>query len=56
MAWYKAEYEDEDFEMILADDDEDALRQAFDFEEEYGRTLFNVFAIDENYDNIRTIF
>lgn len=54
--WYKAEFEDDEFELILADSDEDALQQAFDMADERRDTLFNLFAIDDNYDNTRTIF
>lgn len=53
--WYKAEYEDDRFEMVLADSDEEALQIAYDNEDEFG-TLFNVFAIDENDNEIRTVF
>lgn len=53
--WYRAEYEDERFEMILADNDEEALEEAFEMEEEFG-TLFNVFAVDDDYNEIRTVF
>ena len=53
--WYKAEYEDDRFEMILADSDEEAFQQAYDNEDEFG-TLFNVFALDENDNEIRTVF
>ena len=53
--WYKAEYEDDRFEMILADSDEEAFQQAYDNEDEFG-TLFNVFALDENDNEIKTVF
>lgn len=53
--WYKAEFEDDRFEMILADNDQEALDQAWELEEECG-TLFDVFALDENYNETRTVF
>ena len=53
--WYKAEYEDDRFEMILANSDEEALEKAYDNEEEFG-TLFNVFALDDDDNEIRTVF
>lgn len=56
MKWYKAEFEDDNFEMILADSDMDALDQAYSFEEENGEMLFNLFEVDDDYNNIRTIF
>ena len=51
---YKAEFEDEEFEIFSAENDDEAMKTAFSFEEEHG-TLFNVFEIDKNYDEIRTI-
>lgn len=51
---YKAEYEDENFEIILADNDSEALEEAWNKEKEHG-TLFNLFEIDENYEEIRTV-
>lgn len=53
--WYRAEYENDNFEMILADDDNQALEIALDNEEEFG-TLFNVFLLDEKDNEIATIF
>lgn len=53
--WYKAEYEDDRFEMILADNDQEAFEKAYENEEEFG-TLFNVFLLDENDNEIATIF
>lgn len=53
--WYKAEYEDDRFEMILADNDNDAIDIALDNEEEFG-TLFNVFLLDENDNEVKMIF
>lgn len=53
--WYKAEYESDDFQLILASDDNQALEIALDNENEFG-TLFNLFLIDENYNEIKTIF
>ena len=53
--WYKAEFEDCNFEMILADNDNDAVENAFELEEEHG-TLFNVFLLDDNDNEVRTVF
>lgn len=53
--WYRAEFEDDNFEMILADDDNEAFEKAQEMEEEFG-TLFNVFLLDENDNEIATIF
>ena len=52
---YKAEFEDEEFELFFAKNDDEAMKTAYSLEEEHG-TLFNVFEINENYDEIRTIF
>ena len=51
---YKAEYEDGNFEMINANYDSDALAEAYNLEKEHG-TLFNLFEVDEDYNEIRTI-
>lgn len=52
---YKAEYEDDEIEVFsYCDTDEEALKEAYDCEEEHG-TLFNLFETNEDYDIIRTI-
>ena len=53
--WYRAEFEDENFEMILADSDNEAMENAFNLEEEHG-TLFNVFLLDDDYNEVMTVF
>ena len=53
--WYRAEFEDENFEMILADSDNEAFETAKEMEEEHG-TLFNVFLLDDDYNEVRTVF
>ena len=53
--WYRAEYEDDNFEMILADNDNEAFEQAKEMEEERG-TLFNVFLLDDDNNEVRTVF
>lgn len=55
MKHYKAEYEDDEFELIDADSDSKAFFTAEDYEDEHG-CLFNLFEIDNNYDEIRTVF
>ena len=53
--WYKAEYEYDDFQMILADNDIDALKNALEREEEYG-ILLNIFLLDDNDKEIKKIY
>lgn len=53
--WYRAEFEDDNFEMILADNDNEAFETAKEMEEEKG-TLFNVFLVDDDYNEVRTVF
>lgn len=53
--WYKAEYEDYNFELILADSDNEAFDEAKEMEKEHG-ILFNLFLLDENDDEVRTVF
>lgn len=52
---YKAEYADEQFEIIYADNDIEAMKEAENYENEHG-IVFNLFEIDENYENIRMIY
>lgn len=53
--WYRADFEDENFEMILADSDDEAFEAAKEMEEEKG-TLFNVFLLDDDNNEVRTVF
>ncbi len=56
MTMYKADYADEEFEIIdCCETDTQAMREAYKFESVHG-DLFNLFEIDENYNEIRTIF
>lgn len=52
---YKAVYEDEEFEIFNADNDDEAIGEAGYFECYHG-IVFNVFEIDENYDEVRTVY
>ncbi|MDY2737143.1 hypothetical protein, partial [Intestinibacter sp.] len=51
---YKADYEDENFVVITAYSDEEAVDEAFSYENEHG-ALFNLFEVDDNYDAIREV-
>ncbi len=52
---YRADYEDENFEMITAASNDEAITKGFGFEEEHG-ILFNVTLVDEDYNDVETIF
>ena len=52
---YKALYENEEFEIIYEGNDNEAMKDAEKYEEEHGM-VFNIFEIDENYDEIRTVY
>ena len=52
---YKAEYADEEFEIICADNDNEALEEANRYEEIHG-IMFNLFEIDSDYNETRTIY
>lgn len=52
---YKVNYADENFEIVYADNDREAWTEAEKYEEEHG-SIFDIFEIDENYDEIRTVF
>lgn len=53
---YKAEYQDGNFENITSNTDFEALQEANNKrnKKEHG-LLFNLFEIDENYNELRTI-
>ena len=52
---YKADYADENFEIILADNDHEAMKEAESYEAQHG-IVFNLYEIDENYNEIRTVY
>lgn len=53
---YKAEYADGEMEVFsYCDNDSEAMKEAESYESEHG-TLFNLFEVDENYDEIRTVY
>lgn len=53
---YKAEYEDDEIEVFsYCSTDDEALDEAFSFEDEHG-ALFNLFELDSDYNEIRTVF
>lgn len=52
---YKAEYQDEEFEIFTCKDDTEAMKEAELYEDSHG-TLFNLFEINNDYDEIRTVF
>lgn len=54
MKTYKAEYADENFELIDSQSDAEAMEEAELYENAHG-ALFNLFEVDENYNEIRTI-
>ncbi|UVX95842.1 MAG: hypothetical protein [Bacteriophage sp.] len=53
MKWYAAEIEDDNFEMILANSEEDAIKQYFELGDEHD--LFNLIELDADYNEVRTI-
>ena len=55
MKMYKGEYENEQIEIVVALNDSDAVIELESFENEHG-CLFNVFEIDDNNNEVRTVF
>lgn len=55
MKTYSAEYEDGNFEIIHAKNDKEAFDEAEKEEVEHG-LIFNIYELDENYDEIRFVF
>lgn len=53
MKYYRAEIEDDNFEMILADGEDDAINQYFELGEKHD--LFNLVELDDDYNEVRTI-
>lgn len=54
MRTYRAEIEEDNFEIIFAANDEEAFEKYRELEEE-GHDLFNLFELDEDDEPIRTI-
>lgn len=49
---YRVEIEDDNFELIFAESDDEAVSEAInDYE-----TVFNVVLLDDDYNEIRTVF
>lgn len=55
MKTYSAEYEDGEFEIILAENDRKAFEEAEKEEVEHG-LIFNIHEVDENYEEVRLVF
>ncbi len=53
MKCYKAEIEDDNFEIIMADSERDAINQYFELGEKH--ILFNLVELDDDYNEVRTI-
>lgn len=53
MKYYRAEIEDDNFEMILADSEEDAINQYFELGKKHD--LFNLIELNDDYNEVRTI-
>ena len=51
---YKAEYEDEEMVVFERDNDAEAMSEVFKHEKEHG-IVYNLYELDENYDEVRTI-
>ena len=51
---YKAEIEDDNFEIILAENDEEALEEYLNLEEQ-GHFVFGLFELDEDYNETRAL-
>lgn len=53
MKYYRAEIEDDNFEIILADSEEDAINHYFELGEKHD--LFNLIELNDDYNEVRTI-
>lgn len=53
---YKAEYSDDEIEVFsYCDTDEEAMKEAESYEDIHG-VVFNLFELDEGYNEIRTVY
>lgn len=55
MNTYKAEIENDNFEIIWADNAEEAKEEAWALEDE-GHSVLGLFLVDENYNEVEAIF
>lgn len=53
MAIYRAEIEDDNFEIINAENEQDAIMQYMELGEEH--EVFNLVELDDDYNEIRTV-
>ena len=51
---YEAEFGDDEMEIILEYNDDEALREGWKLEKEHG-TLFNLYLLDDDYNRVKTI-
>ena len=54
MVTYRAEIENGDFIIILAENEDDALTQYWELEKE-GHEIFNLIELDGDYNEVKTI-
>ena len=55
MKTYRVELPGDEFEIIFAENDDEAMKKAWELEEQYG-VIFNVFEIDDDYEIVKTVF
>lgn len=53
--YYRAEYQNEEIAIIVADGNDEAISEASRYEEDNG-LLWNVYLLDENWNDIECIF
>lgn len=55
LKWYKADFEDGEFELMQGKEEEMFSLFSDEYEEEHG-IVFNIFEIDEDYNEVKTIY
>lgn len=55
MNTYRVEIEDDNFEIILANNDNEALAEMWEMEEA-GHSVLNLIRLDNDYNEVETIF
>ena len=54
MKIYRAEIENDDFEIIRAENEKEAIEEYWNLENQ-GHTVFNLFELDDDFDIVKTI-
>ncbi len=54
MKTYRAEIEEDNFEIILAENEDEAIKEYFELEES-GHFVFGLYELDESYEEVKCV-